>query len=484
MECSYQHKDSFTGIADIYFLSASTLSVELAKIATSFPLDLDTLEREFKGQTDEVLPLFIQGKKVYLVGLGDNPTSLRVLQVARHFFFKFHQKLNQSLQICYLGEQIEALATGIYLGQYRIGLYKTDTLAAAGFYANPALEFITEKEGDVAEKQMKRGFETAETQLDMLRLVDAPANHKTPDKLADWALASAEKYKYKATVLDAAACETLGLHALLAVGKGSVAHPPLFIVLEYGEKQANKPTIGLVGKGVTFDTGGVSLKPGDNMNYMKSDMGGAAAVLGTVELMAKRNVPIHLVAAIPVTENCIDSLAIKPGDVISSFSGKTIEVINTDAEGRLILADGLTYLNRTFQPDILIDLATLTGNCIMALGYAAAAMLTSNDELAASLTEFGMQTGEKVWRLPLWDEYAPMMDSDVADIKNLSSAPIAGAITAAKFLEIFTEKHPAWVHLDIAGVAFGDSPYGKMKSATAYGIRLLSAYIENKAGVL
>ena len=123
-------------------------------------------------------------------------------------------------------------------------------------------------------------------------------------------------------------------------------------------------------------------------------------------------------------------------------------------------------------------------NCIMALGYAAAAMLTSNDAMAASLTEFGMQTGEKVWRLPLWDEYAPMMDSDVADIKNLSSAPIAGAITAAKFLEVFTEKHPAWVHLDIAGVAFGDSPYGKMKSATAYGIRLLSAYIENQAGVL
>lgn len=479
MHYNSQNIASFTGIADVYFLSAGTLSVELASVAGSLSLDLETLEREFKGQTDEVLPLFIQGKKVYLVGLGENPTSLRVLQVARHFFFKFHQKLNQSLHIYYPEEQIEALATGIYLGQYRIGMYKTEVATTGGFYANPSVTFTTKEPNEVSDIQVKRGLETAETQMEMLRLVDAPANYKTPDTLASWALASAKKYNYKATILDAKACETIGLHALLAVGKGSIEHPPLFIVLEYGEKQADKPTIGLVGKGVTFDTGGVSLKPGDNMNYMKSDMGGAAAVMGTVELMAKRQVPVHLVAAIPVTENCIDSLAIKPGDVISSFSGKTIEVINTDAEGRLILADGLTYLNRTFQPDILIDLATLTGNCIMSLGYAAAAMLTSNDELAAAFSEFGTKTGEKVWRLPLWDEYAGMMDSDVADIKNLSSAPIAGAITAAKFLEIFTEKHPAWVHFDIAGVAFGDSPYGKMKSATAYGIRLLSAYIES-----
>jgi leucyl aminopeptidase len=214
---------------------------------------------------------------------------------------------------------------------------------------------------------------------------------------------------------------------------------------------------------------------------MKSDMAGAAAVWGAVELITRWQLPVHVVAALPLTENGVDGEAMKPGDVIGSYAGKTIEVIHTDAEGRLILADGIAYLNRRFKPTYLLDMATLTGNCIQALGYQAAGLLSNDDALAQELLDAGQATRERLWRLPLWEEYGEMMKSDVADIKNLSAAPLAGAITAAKFLEVFTEGHPHWAHLDIAGVAFGDTPYAKMKSATGWGLRLLVNWISSKA---
>jgi len=263
----------------------------------------------------------------------------------------------------------------------------------------------------------------------------------------------------------------------LAVGRGSTENPARFIVMEFNNSSEKNKKIGLVGKGVTFDTGGISIKGSTSMSYMKSDMGGAGAVLGAMELAAKLKLPVHLIGVIPSTENCVDGNALKPSEVISSYSGKTIEVIDTDAEGRLILADGLSYIKKNFEPDVIIDLATLTGNCIAALGYAAAGLLSNNDELANQLLEIGQETGEKLWRLPLWDDYKDMMNSDVADIKNLSSAPVAGAITAAKFLEFFIDGHTNWAHLDIAGLAFGDSEFAKMKSATAYGVNLLTAFL-------
>jgi leucyl aminopeptidase len=237
----------------------------------------------------------------------------------------------------------------------------------------------------------------------------------------------------------------------------------------------------LVGKGVTFDTGGVSLKQSTNMHYMKSDMGGAAAVLGTIELAAKLQLPVNLVGIIPATENSIDGLATKPGDVIGSYAGKTIEVIDTDAEGRLILADGLHYAQRNYELDTIIDLATLTGSCVATLGYAAAGLFTNNESLAQSLYESGWQTGEKLWRLPLWDDYKDELKSDVADVKNFHGKPVAGAIVAAKFLEVFVDNHPSWAHLDIAGTAFADSELGSMKSATAFGVRLLTHWLQKQA---
>ena len=213
------------------------------------------------------------------------------------------------------------------------------------------------------------------------------------------------------------------------------------------------------------------------MHLMKSDMGGAAAVLGTVEVAARLKLPLRVVGVVPATENVVDGMATKPGDVITSYLGKTIEIIDTDAEGRVILADGLGHMVRHIQPDILIDLATLTGNVIAALGYQAGGLFTANDDLAAQLIAAGTKTGERLWQLPLWDDYKDDILSDVADVKNYSGKPTNGAIAAAKFLEAFTENHPAWAHLDIAGMAFADTEFGQQKNATAFGIKLLTEFL-------
>ena len=214
------------------------------------------------------------------------------------------------------------------------------------------------------------------------------------------------------------------------------------------------------------------------MHYMKSDMGGAAAVLGAVELAAKLKVPMHIVGLVAAAENAVDANSVKPGDVIGSYSGKTIEIIDTDAEGRLVLADALSYMIRNHAPDYLINLATLTGSSVRTLGYSAAAMFTHDDELANLVSAVGDELRERAWRLPLYKDFDADVQSDIADVRNFSGKPIAGAITAAKFLEAFVEEHAHWMHLDIAGVAFGDNAYAKMKSASGYGVRLLHGVMQ------
>lgn len=393
----------------------------------------------------------------------------------------FNQKatLKGSLTIKILNKEVEKftseISQGIYLGQYEIGYLKTGENKADWFSEGADFGF----ENATYAEELTKGKHFAETQMRIMKWGDAPGNYKTPQILSEWIVEAGKQSGFEVELFDFDACKKLGLEALLGVGRGSRENPPVFCILRYSHPNAKK-TIGLVGKGVTFDTGGVSLKPGDNMNYMKSDMGGAAAVAGTIEMAAKLKLEINLIGAIPITENCIDSYAIKPGDVIGSYSGKTIEVINTDAEGRLILADALSYVTKNFETDVLIDLATLTGNAIMSLGYKAAALISPNDELAQQLFESGQTTGEKTWRMPHWDDYKDSLKSDIADLKNLAASPIGGAINAAKFLEVFTNAHPAWAHLDIAGTAFGDSEFGSMKSASGYGVRLLIDYIQKQ----
>jgi leucyl aminopeptidase len=456
----------------------------LEKIAEITGADATDLADDFKAKAKETLSFYADAKsfkKVILIGLGKEPKTRKVIETFRSFFYKNKKKLMGDIAIDLksgnTSDLTEYIVNGVFLASYEISFLRTEEKKGNDFYeGDNLLTLVSEKN---VEQAAQKGKFTADTQRNMLQLVDSPANYKTPQQMAQYVVNSGEQNGFKTTIYDAAQCEEIGLHALLAVGRGSIDNPPVFIVMEYdGTTEKAKNTIGLVGKGVTFDTGGVSLKPGDNMNYMKSDMGGAAAVIGTIELLAKLKAPVKVIAIVPATENCIDGKAIKPGDVINSYAGKTIEVINTDAEGRLILADGLSYMKRNFNPDIMIDLATLTGSAIRALGFGTAALMSNNDLLVENLYKAAEQTDEKVWRMPLWDdEYKDMMRSDVADIMNLSVAPVAGAITAAKFIEFFIDEHPNWAHLDIAGVAFGSSEYGKMKSGTAYGIRLLTEFI-------
>ena len=467
--------------ASIYILpvfESDGILEKIKSVSKEIGFDNFSLLEHFIGAAKEQL-LSVGDSKIYFLGLGKKRESAVVSKIIRSFFYNTKSKLKGQISILLdhdnLAEFATEISNGIYLAQYNLGLLKTNQKQERDWFSeDSALNFVSK---DALMEEIEKGKKLAETQMKIMRLVDFPANYKTPQMLATEVVKMGAEAGFSVKVYDEKQCLELGLHALLAVGKGSVENPARFVIMEYSHPEATKK-VGLIGKGVTFDTGGVSLKPGDNMNYMKSDMGGAAAVIGTIDMAAKLGLKVNIVGAIALTENCIDSLAIKPGDVINSYLGKTIEVINTDAEGRLVLADALAYVKKVHNPEVMIDLATLTGNCIQALGYAAAALLSNNDVLADSLINSGQKTGEKVWRMPLWDDYKDMMKSDVADIKNLSSTPIAGAITAAKFLEEFIDGHANWAHLDIAGVAFGDSEFGSMKSSTGYGVKLLLDWLE------
>ncbi|MFY7815788.1 MAG: M17 family metallopeptidase, partial [Chryseobacterium taeanense] len=293
--------------------------------------------------------------------------------------------------------------------------------------------------------------------------LNKPANLKKPDIFSLYLKNLAKKYELKYTVFNRKKCEELGLGAYLSVNQGS-AYDAAFTILEYKTTSKNAKTFGLVGKCVLFDTGGISLKNPDNMHYMKSDMGGATAVLGTLIYAAEMQLPINIIAILPITDNAISENAFLPSDVITAYNGKTIEVLNTDAEGRMILADGLSYMAKNFKTDFLIDLATLTGSSVRMFGDTCGAMFSNNEELKNLLIKTGDKTNQRLWNLPLWDVWKDDIRSDVADIKNISMKPIGDCIVAAKFLEQFIEGHPKWAHLDIAGVAFGNVGYAKEKA--------------------
>ncbi|MGB0929939.1 MAG: leucyl aminopeptidase family protein [Chitinophagales bacterium] len=465
----------------------------LAEIARITDIEVEVLQEDFKANAKEILPLYLNGqstfKRLYLLGLGKKPNFSIILNAFRSFTHKFKTKLPKDIGISfkYNNESedpamtIEAALNGIKLGTYNIGLYRTDEKKTCVLTTEDASISVFSDFED-AQKVGDRVEAIADTQLEIMDLVNGDSNNVCAEYLANWAVESGQKYGFDVTVFDKAQCQTVGLHALLAVNRGSEL-PPRFIIMEYkpkgfdGEGELKK--VGLVGKGITYDTGGLSIKNSQSMPYMKSDMGGASAVLGAMEVAAKLQLQIHLIGIVPSTDNCVDANAIKPGDVISSYSGKTIEVMDTDAEGRLVLADGLAYMKKHYSPDVMIDLATLTGSSVRALGFETGAMFSHNDELAAALAKAGDKVGERVWRMPLWDSYKKMLKSDIADIKNFSEKPVAGAITAAKFLETFTDGHTAWAHLDIAGMIIRHSEYSSQRSATAYGVRLLLEYLED-----
>ena len=480
-----------TGDLIIPVVQSDALADRLAEIGQRLNLSPAVLQRDFAADANELLPVYRpDGQRTFLLGLGTNPQPMDWLRAFRKLFFDHRKKLSDQIGVDLSAFDdavlVEPIVLGILGGGYDLGLYKTDKTDAPTFYGDDGqlTLYVRANQQQTAQDALTRAEAVAYTQRDMLDLMNAPANYKTPQTLADRAVESGKQHGYSVTILDKAELERQGLGALLSVSRGSDV-PPVLIVMEYKPEGVENPpdrrtvTVGLVGKGVTFDTGGVSIKASANMHLMKSDMGGAAAVLGTLDVAAKLKLPVHLIGIVPSTENSTDGHSTKPGDVITTYTGKTIEIIDTDAEGRVILADGLGYLLRNFQPDIVIDLATLTGSVIAALGYHAAGLFTKNDELATQLAQAGTRTGERLWRMPLWDDYNEDIKSDVADVKNYSGKPVAGSISAAKFLEFFTENHPAWAHLDIAGMAFADTEFGSQKNATGFGIQLLVDYLRN-----
>ncbi len=488
-----------------FFISKAARERELSALSAIVGVNAAGMNGDFKAGEGDILMLYptsdtIEATRVFLLGLGELTSLESIRKAAAAFASKARE-----IQLVKVGidlTNVQALAQTLnedrsYVAQavvegFEYGLYeytalKTDKVnqLKKGKAFKPEKKaqfkelilFTTEQDFDVVKDGADVGYIIATSQSMVRDLINAPSNYMTATDLANAAKASGKKYGYKVTVFGKEKLQQLGFGGLLGVNKGS-SEPPTFSILEYKPAGKAKAKIALIGKGVTFDTGGISLKPSENMGDMKADMSGAADVIGAVEAIARLKLPIHVIGAIPATDNKPSGTAQNPGDVLTTYSGITVEIDNTDAEGRLILADALTYIKEQYEPDAIIDLATLTGACVIALGNPVAGLFSNNDQLADALYRAGLRSGEKVWRLPLWDDYDKQIKSEVADVKNTGGRG-AGAITAAKFLEKFIGDHRAWAHLDIAGPAFPSMGGGQSKGSSGFGVRLLVEVLRN-----
>jgi leucyl aminopeptidase len=448
---------------------------------------------DFEAKPSQISVIYTRGslpaKRIVLVGLGKyDEFNLEKLRAA---FAKAMQHV-RTLNIKEAAASIDvnsppgrkekiaqAMVEGALLGLYQYAPFKT--VDRENLKDMERLTILTEENDfPLIKVAVEEAEAIAHAVLFTRDLVSAPANRMTPAILAKEAGGITGRRGLSCTVLDKVKLNELGMNSLLSVASGSNEEPK-FIILEYKGGETDAAPIVLVGKGVTFDSGGICIKPSDNMDKMKSDMAGGGAVLGAIMASADLQLPLNIVGLIPAAENMPSGTALKPGDVFASYSGKTIEVINTDAEGRLILADALAY-GSNYKPAAIIDLATLTGACVIALGDDVIGMFGTDDKLKKELQEAGRETGELVWELPLWENYQEQIKSDIADYKNHGGRP-AGAITAAAFLSKFVGDSP-WVHLDIAGPAWADKDKTYIpKGASGIGVRLLVEFLRSRAGL-
>jgi leucyl aminopeptidase len=371
--------------------------------------------------------------------------------------------------------QAANLALGLRLRGYSFDRYKTKTKDGE---EKPSAKNVSVAVSDVAavRKAYAAREAVAEGVLIARDLVNEPANVLYPQEFARRA-GNLKKHRVAVEVLDVAAMKKLGMNALLGVGQGSRRDSRMVVMRWNGGSKGEAP-VAFVGKGVCFDTGGISMKPAASMEDMKGDMAGAACVVGLMHALARRKAKVNAVGVIGLVENMPDGNAQRPGDIVTSMSGQTIEIINTDAEGRLVLADALWYAATKFKPKFMVDLATLTGAIIVALGHEHAGLFSNDDKLAERLTKAGLETGELVWRMPLAKEYDKLIDSKFADVKNTGSGRWAGAITAAQFLQRFVAGKTAWAHLDIAGAGFDSRQTEINKSwGSGWGVRLLERLV-------
>lgn len=442
------------------------------------------------GQMVEVLaPANVDHGRVLIIGVGvpEKADALTVERWAGHAVKRVLASGVETLALHAEGlggvaaaEASARAAVGAGLASYRFDTYRTKLKAEQ----KPSLkEVIVVTEGAAAATKRYEGLGAVVEGVKFARdLVSEPPNILHPPSFAD-RLKALESIGLDVQVLDVEAMTKLGMGALLGVGQGSVRDSRLVVMSWKGAKNKAAQPLAIVGKGVTFDTGGISLKPGAGMWDMKGDMGGAAAVCGAMVALAKRKAKANVIGIVGLVENMPDGNAQRPGDIVTSMSGQTIEVLNTDAEGRLVLADAIWYAQEKFSPAAVVNLATLTGAIIISLGHEHAGLFCNNDALAADLTSAGLSEGEAVWRLPMGPAYDKMIDTPNADMKNITGGTAGGSITAAQFIQRFVKDGVPWAHIDIAGVAWKPTPYEDPTSpawATGYGVRLLNRLVANR----
>jgi leucyl aminopeptidase len=443
----------------------------------------------FSGKKSELLPIIAPARlplsRIVLAGLGKpEQANSRIFEelggaVAAHLNSAGESEATIAVDRAdgmpaTAADAAAAVAFGAQLRSYRFDRYKTKEKPEK----KPSLAQLTIMSDAPGEAQRAYNpFEKAVAAIGFTRdLVSEPGNVIYPETLAA-AARTLEQFGVEVEVLDEPAMRELGMGALLGVAQGS-ARPPRLVVMQWrGAGDRQSAPLAFIGKGVTFDTGGISIKPAAGMGEMKWDMAGSAVVIGLMRLLAARNAKVNAVGVVGLVENMPSGTAQRPGDIVTSMSGQTIEVLNTDAEGRLVLADAMWYCQDRFKPQFMIDLATLTGAIIVALGHHHAGLYANDEQLAARLIEAGKAVGEDVWRMPLAEAYDRDIDSDAADVKNIGGGRAAGSIIAAQFLQRFVNNVP-WAHLDIAGMAWSskDAPTVP-KGATAFGVRLLDRFV-------
>jgi leucyl aminopeptidase len=470
-----------------FVLENSNKVLGLPKFDTKTTAAINQSIRDNEGKLGKISVIPIPGKtiqRVLLAGIGkkENLTKDTIRFVSGKIGQKARElKLSEFSIISppsFVTEPISAVSQiieGTKMALYKFEKFKTEKVEAM-----PNLTIIISKSNKVS-KAVKIAEIVAEGAIFTKSIANLPPNECTPTTLANFAKKMSKKNKMKCSIISEPELKKKGFGGISAVGQGSSNQPKL-IILEHNRGRKNDKPIVLVGKAVTFDTGGISLKPGAAMDEMKFDKCGGCTVLGIMKSISELKLPINVVGIVPSVENMPGGESYRPGDIIKLYSGKTAEILNTDAEGRLILADALSYGEKNYSPKAIIDFATLTGACIVALGTNVAAIVSNDEKLTKKINDSSKRTTEEVWELPLNQDYMDMIKSDVADMKNVGIGRAAGTITAAAFLKNAIEKTP-WAHIDIAGVAWTQGATKEKsynpKGATGFGVRLILDYLQN-----